>query len=795
MAYRRSRKRRHTWLRRLLGVLVLLLALVGGGGYYWLRSALPQINGTISLAGAQGPIDIIRDENGVPTIKASSDADAAFALGFVHAQERLFQMDLQRRLATGQLSEVIGTATLDTDRQMREFGFRKDAVADLEHMSPEFRAVLQAYAAGVNAFIAQRPGALPMEFYALRYRPAPWEATDTLAFAKLMSLELSGNYRRELLRARLATKLNADQIKQLFPDYPIDGPIALGKLSALYNTLPLDRMLTSLPPSVGPTPASNNWVVDGKHSATGKPLLANDPHLGFSAPGTWFLARIETPDMSVVGGTLPGAPVVVLGHNQRIAWGYTTTNADVEDLFIEKVDPTDPTHYLTPDGSKPFETRTETIAVRGESPVTVILRSTRHGPVISDASKSVGEITHDNEVIALSATFIGDDDTSAEAQWRLSKATDWPSFIAALKLWDAPEQNMVYADVDGNIGFYAPARIPIRRNGDGLIPVPGWTGEYDWTGFVPFEDLPHAFNPASGHIATANNKIVPDSYPYMITKDWELPFRAEEIENGLAATPEQSIEASTQIMRNDVSLTAKRLLPLMLKTPPTSERARQAQQLLGTWDFRMRADRPEPLIFTAWLRELNRRIYADELGDLFPQYWDSNPLFIESVLTKFPGWCDNVNTPEVETCDQQVGSSLEATLDEISHSYGNDMTAWHWGAPHVALFAHSFFSRVPILRDIFDLQIEVDGGNDTVNATVSSLASLTSPYTAIHGAGLRAIYDLDDLDRSVFMIAPGESGHRLSPHYSDLLQRWHNFEWMRLPAVVRGGNTLHITPQ
>jgi penicillin amidase len=758
---------------------LMLIGVIGvGGAWFWLRSTLPQTSGTITLTGLHGTVTITREAYGVPTIKADRPDDAYFALGFVHAQDRLWQMDLQRRLGAGRLAEVFGADALPIDRQMRGFGLYRHAAASLAHVSPEFRAVLDAYTAGVNAYL-DRQRRLPVEFAALGYRPEIWRAEDSMVFGKLLALELSGNYRRELLRARLSAKLTTEQIEQLFPGAPKDGPIALQSLSELYKLLPFDRMLQSLPPLVGPTPASNNWVVDGTHSTTGKPLLANDPHLDFSAPGIWYLARLDAPGLQVAGGTLAGTPLVVLGHNERIAWGYTTTDGDVEDLFIERLDPSDRDRYLTPEGSAAFVTRRETIAVKGRSSETATIRETRHGPVISDVLPKAAGFVPADHVVALAATFFNDDDRSLEAQYRITQARDWPGFIDALTLFTAPEQNMVYADVDGNIGFYAPGHLPIRRAGDGRAPVPGWSGEYDWTGLIPFADLPHLFNPQNGRIATADNQIAPDDDPALSTADWAQPLPAPRIE-----VSKQSIAASTEMMRDPVSPTARQLLPLLLAVAPESERQRRAHDLLAGWDGRMVSDRPEPLVFTAWLRALNKRIYADELGELFPEYRNMNPLFIASVLTKYPKWCDDVTTREVETCDRQVTMALDDALGDLTGRYGPDMAHWRWGEPHEGIFGNPVFKRLAVLRDMFDRSVAADG--DTVNAGAFRMAAPPAPYLDVHGAGLRAIYDLGDLERSVFMIAPGQSGNMLSRHYDDLLPLWHSFEWLRLPRETRG---------
>ena len=767
-----------------LAVLILLV-LGAGGGWAFLASSLPQTSGKLVVAELTAPVSVIRDTADVPTIRAQNTRDLYVALGFVHAQERLFQMDQQRRLVQGRLSEVFGAKALTADRALRTLGLYRHAAASVPLISPEFMDVLSAYAAGVNAFLDSGKQ-LPIEFTLLGYRPDRWQPADSLAMGKLLALQLSGNYRRELLRARLAQRLDAEQIHQLFPQYPKEAPVTLAKLAELTRDQPLDRMLAELPELIGPKQASNNWVIDGAHSVTGKPLLANDPHLDYSAPIIWYLTRLEAPDLTLAGATMAGAPLVILGHNGQIAWGYTTTNADVEDVFVEKLDPADPTRYLTPEGSRPFELINELIPVKGHAPEALVTRITRHGPVISDLGGN-DQVPADR-VMALQATFLTDDDRSVEAQWRATLARNWREWVEALRLFTAPMQNMVYADRNGNIGFYAPGRIPIRKAGDGRAPVPGWTGEYDWDGWVPFDKLPQAFNPTAGHIATANNKIVPDDYPYLITNDWDLPYRIERIEAALSGPGKQSIQSSTEIQADIVSLAAKQLLPLMLRIEPSDARARMALEMLAKWDCQMAAGRPEPLIFIAWLRSLNRRLFEPKLGPMFDQYWSLTPLATQGALTVNQHWCGPAG------CPAPLSASLNDALGELSTRYGDDPKTWRWGDAHYALFAHPVFHTLPIVRALFDRQWPAEGSTDTVNAGAFRFTNPDGAYVDLHGPALRAIYDLADLDRSVFLIALGQSAHLLSPHRDDLVPRWRSFNWLRLPHDAQG-QTLLLTPK
>jgi penicillin amidase len=780
------------WLRWILWILIVMPLMLASGAYLWLRTSLPQTTGTLVLDGPAAEIRITRDTAGVPHIAAASDRDASFALGFVHAQDRLFQMDMMRRLGAGRLSELLGDAAFGTDRTMRTLGLYRAAESQLDGLSPPLREALDAYAAGVNAFLAHR-GALPPEYTLLRSAPEAWRPADSLVWGKYMALLLSGNYRRELVHSRIAAHVTGEQLGQLYPDYPPDAPVTLGALAALYRALPLDRIYAAVPEAVGPTFASNNWVVDGKHTVSGKPLLANDPHLGFSTPDIWYLARIDTPSLHLAGATSPGAPFVVLGHNQRIGWGFTTTESDVEDLFIERPDPADPARYLAPNGSLPFETRQEVIAVRGGAATTVTIRATRHGPVISDLSLPPGAAPA-GDVLALQATFLAGEDRTPQALWDINRAQNWQDFNVALENVVAPQQNVVYADVDGNIGFTAPARVPIRGKGDGWLPVPGWSGEYDWTGFVPFAKLPRALNPPDGHFISANNKIVPDDYPYFLGRDWDLPYRAARITALLDATPLQSPDTTAAIQADTLSLGAQTLLPLMLAIAPPDARAAAALERLRGWNGRMDADQVAPLIFTAWLRDLNRILFAARLGDDFADYWDLRPNVIAAILTEHREWCRDPARPGTVGCAARLTDSLENALDQLTAAYGTEMAQWLWGRAHSATFPHPLFSRIPFLRGVRATAVPADGGSDTVNRGGMFVQSQTQPYLDRHGAGLRMILDFADLDAARFIVVPGQSGNPISAHYADMLEPWRRFSWLGLGTEVVG-DTLLLEPR
>jgi penicillin amidase len=777
-------------IRRVLGGVLLLVCVIAGGGCLYLVSSLPQLDGRIAVHGLTGEVRIARDANGIPLITAATDPDAAFGLGFAHAQDRLFQMELQRRYGAGRLAEIFGSQALATDRQMRVLGLYRAAEAELSTLSPAMRRGLDAYAAGVNAFRATRRGALPPEFLLLGFRPDPWRPADSLVWGKLMDLELAGNYRGELLRARLARTVSPADLAILYPEYPNEAPTTLAELATIYRRLPLDRLYAALPPLVGPIYASNNWVVDGAHTESGKPILANDPHLGFAAPGFWYLARLKTPQGEIAGGTVAGVPLVVIGHNERIAWGFTTTGGDVEDLFIERIDPSDPNRYLTPEGNANFTTRDELIIVRGAAPVAMTVRSTRHGPVLSDV---LAEGTVESGyVLALQTSFLDGEDRTAETLWNINRARDWAGFRDALADFVGPQQNIVYADVDGTIGFIAPARIPIRKNGNGWLPVPGWTGEYDWTGFIPFAELPQGTNPAVGHFVSANNKIVPDRYPYFLSRDWDLPNRAERIEELLAAEPQHSAATSAAMQADTLSIMARRLVPLMTRFEPGDDMAREAIERLRGWDFRMDADNVEPLLFTAWLRAFARQVLFGRIGDAAADVWDLKPLVMESVLTRHSDWCANPQHPQ-DGCDARLAAALDAALAQLRAAYGPQIAQWQWGRAHVAQFPSQVWGRIAVLGDWFRVAVPTAGGYDTLNRGPSTIRDDTHPFDQRFGAGLRIVTDLAAPADARMMTVPGQSGNPLSPHYADLLMRWRQFEWL-VPGRAATTATLVLEP-
>lgn len=796
------------WFRRLARVVLLLglLAVAGAvGGFVWYRQASqPDTAGTLKLPGLRDRVTIVRDANAVPQIRAASKLDAWYALGFVHAQDRLWQMQMNKRVVAGRLAEILGPSALGTDKFLRTLGIRRNAEAILAQSSPATRAALQAYADGVNAYIDSRKEPLPPEFLILRTRPEHWEPADTLGWQTMMAWDLGANWTQETLRMSLSQVLPVARINELLAPYPGERPVRTMDYGGLYRHLaPLATAMASVqqkaPASYVEGMGSNNWVVSGAHTQSGKPMLANDPHLGLQAPALWYFARLQAPGLDVTGATLPGAPIVVLGHNQRIAWGLTNTAPDVQDLYIERLQPGNGDSYQTPDGWAPFVTRTETIHVKGAPDVTLNVRATRHGPVISDVAEPVAAAAAPfgaQYVVSFQWTALRADDRTFQAGLKMNVASDWATFTEALRDFHAPQQNIVYADIDGNIGFIAPGRVPLRRADNdlkGLAPAPGWDARYDWTGFIPFDQLPRSYNPPDGIIATANQRIVGPDYPYFITSEWTVPYRYQRISALLAATPRHTLDSFGAIQKDLVSLAVRDALPLLLAAPVSRdvsrpERERALFGALRKWDGTMDADRTEPLVVTAWLRALSRRLFEDKVGDaLFARMWEQrnvqqpmlNILRDQRGLGGF--WCDKSTTPETETCSDAIGDAWESAIADLDRRYGSKPEHWRWGEAHTARSEHKPFGKAQYLASLFNLRVPTGGDTYTVNVGRHNLRDEKAPFESTHAASVRALYDLSDLDGSRFMDSTGQSGNALSPHYRDWTGKWAAVQYFTIP--------------
>jgi penicillin amidase len=758
------------FLRRALVGVGFAILLTGAliTGLLWLT--LPPRQQQARIQGLTGPVDIGFDADGVPRIHAANEVDAATALGFVHARDRMFQMDMMRRAASGRLSEIAGPVTLPYDRMMRTLGLQQRALADYSALPAETRALLEAYARGVNAWITERGRFSAPEFVVLG-TPDVWQPTDSLLWGGTMGLWLSLNWRTELSRQSLAGHVPQQEIDELWPLQDGGHPEA-----RLLPELPreLADVLPSFPqPFTLPNTASNEWAVDGRHTATGAPLLAGDPHLAFGFPSIWYLARIETPQSVLAGATAPGVPFLVLGHNGHIAWTFTTTGADVQDIFIENRVGSD--EYETPDGPRPFIVREERIKVSGQPDQILKVRETRHGPVISDLTDPGGSI------LAVQMANLAPGNTAAAGLLAVNHAQNIEDAGKAAAMITSPVQNLLVADKQ-QIALYVTGRVPIRRAGDGASPVPG-DGSRDWIGWASGDQLPHYVNPPNGRLVNANERVAPPDFPVFLGRDWFGNWRATRI-RAMLERSDKLTAADFARMQTDVrSDFARQILPTLLSVPLTDDTARRAQALLRDWDGSMTVDAPQPLIFNAWIQYF----YGAVLTKAGIAVNDAGPLpeFVQYVLSPARAhWCGG-------DCAALLQSSLADALGDLTTRFGKDPAAWRWGQAHPAVFAHPMLRSLPILNQFGTLTISSPGDDTTVDRGGPAYKQ----FQSVHGAEYRGVYDLADLDRSLFMMAPGQSGNLLSRHSRGFLTRWRDGDTITLgPNAATTSATIRLTP-
>ena len=805
------------WAGRAAGAIGAVALLAGVAGFVYRERALPIDDGRLRVQGlpvGAGEVAIERDAHGIPTIRAANAPGAWFGLGFAHAQDRLWQMETHRRIGAGRLSEAFGPGALEIDRFLRALGVRRVAQQQWERTQGEAREALLAYTAGVNAYLRDHLRARPPEFLILGIQPEAWDPVDSLAWSIMMAWDLGGNWTSELLRLRLASRLDLTRLQQLMPPYPGDAPLPVADYTALARQLQLasaptgaalDRLARAAPESGVEGVGSNNWVVSGAHSATGKPLLANDPHLKLSTPALWYFARLEAPDLHVAGATLPGLPAVVLGQNRQIAWGYTNTNPDVQDLYLERLHPQDPERYETPGGGwAHFDLREETIAVRGQAPVQLRVRSSRHGPVISDADGSAtaglpglsaplpagasapSAAAGARYVLALRWSALDADPGNVVATLRFNRARSVEEFIAASAGYTAPMQNMVVADAagpQGHIGLVAPGRVPLRRADNDLLgqfPAPGWDARYDWAGWIDAEATPRERDPARGWIATANAKVTPAGYPHYLTSEWAAPWRQQRIEQLLAERPTHDLDSLAAMQRDIRSLGVQPLLAAFRAARSGHAAAAALAPAIAAFDGEMRPDSAAPAVYQAWLRAYTGLILADELGPVWSGAYSERRSFrdaIEGIVARQDAWwCDDKTTPDtVETCAGLANVALDQALADLTQRLGANPVKWRWADLHRARSEHRPFSKVSALARFFEVSVPTGGDANSINAMRVSLdAAASSPrsYSTEHGPSLRALYDVADPSRSRVIHSTGQSGLPFSPHFSDFASDW-----------------------
>ncbi len=805
------------WIGRILLVVIATVLAAGGAISVHLLRGLPQLDGEVQLKGLTGPVQISRDGADVTHISAGTALDAWRAMGFVHAQERGWQLEFNRRVMRGELSEILGAATLDTDKLMRTLGIIGMAKQQLQGLSPATQAALQAYSEGIQT--AWQSGAVrPSPEFKLLGTSAggkngqAWTPEDSVGWALMMALDLGGNWGQEFARLSAAQVLNNEQLWQLLPAYPGEKPASAVDLPALYRGLGVYAVTAAksaaLPAAQSPLAqwsadwvrdmgildgkGSNNWVVPGSRTVSGKPLLANDPHLALSAPAIWYYAHLKAPAgelpggqkhaaLDVIGATLPGLPFVVLGRTSGVAWGFTNTGPDVQDLYLEQLDAAKPGQYRTPEGWADFEARDETIRVKGQSDVTIKVRSTRHGPVISDVqSQYQGLIDASRYAISLRWSALTPDNKTIEAGMQANWAQTVPQLQQAFAEHHAPMQSVVMADTLGAVAYNAVGKVPVRSAQNdirGVAPVPGWLAQYDWTGWLPYAQNPtvtQAQIEQKGWHATANQNILPSGYAHFLGSDWTTPERFNRIETLLAATPQHSRE-SMQAIQNDVlSLGAQSLQAKLAKHTPLQASshllAPAALKLVAQFDGQMRTNSAAALVLNVWADELTRGILVPRLGaERFQSLYGKRHFraAVEGVLDRSDAfWCGAAG------CPAQVASALDRALDRIATSQGRDVNAWRWGAWHPAISSHKPFGKVPYLNALFDVRVESAGDLFTVNVGQYWANDKQAPFANRHAASMRAVYDLAQADQSVFIYQTGQSGHAFDPRSRSMAARW-----------------------
>jgi len=813
MGGRRSAAQRvFLWLVLTIVVLVLLAI---GWAYMVARSALPQLDGSLLVKGLAAPVKITRDAHGVPVIEAASLDDLFFAQGYVTAQDRLWQMDVMRRFGAGELSEILGGDTLKIDREQRILGLRAAAKKSLAMANPHDHSYFDAYARGVNAFMEAHRKSLPVEFRILKYQPKPWLAEDSIVIANQMVKDLNfytlgDALAREKISSKLGPELTADlYVNRSWHDRP---PTVMpedindqqnqgdsndddeedddsGPDNAVTQRSGTSEIWAQHAPEA--VNGSNDWVVSGAHTITGKPLLSNDMHLGHQMPNLWYEAHLKSSNLDVAGVTLPGLPYVIVGHNQRIAWGFTNVGPTVADAFIENFNAQGV--YQTPQGWQQPERREEVIHVKGQPDVTVDVRITRHGPIVTEL------IPGESRQVALRWTLY---DGLHMPFFDVDTAQNWEEFRKAFSQLDAPGQNVVYADVDGNIGYQTTGHVPIRASGDGSVPVSGADDAHGWTGYIPFDKLPNIYNPASGVIATANGRIAPDVYPYSISAEWEAPWRTARIyhvlESGRKFAAADMLALENDIESEDDLFDAERFVYAIDHAGKPSARAKQAADLMRNWDGRMIASSTAATIAVRSGQELTRLLLEPRLGSV-PEdpkkqettlswktyHWEMRTVWLQNVMLHQPKRWLPEKYPNYQ---ELLTAAVEAAVN--SPEAPKDLTSWHWGSVNAIDIEHPVLGKIPLLRLWTAPGVkEQSGSGYTVKAV-----------TRHHGPSERFTANLADLDQSTLNTVTGQGGNFLSPYYMDQWKAWYEGSTFPLPFTpqaveANGAHRLVLEPE
>ncbi|MEK0163425.1 MULTISPECIES: penicillin acylase family protein [unclassified Phaeobacter] len=797
------------WLLRLAAALILLLVMGLGLVYFLAAQSLPDYDKEITLPGLLAPVEIVRDNANVPHIFGSygaSDEDVYFGLGYAHAQDRLWQMTTLRRTAMGRLSEIFGSRTVQVDTLIRRLDIYRLAQQSVAAQTPETMTALRAYSAGVNARLQEinedALGRGAPEMFLFNVPMAPWQPADSIAVMKLMGLKLSGHMQEEILRARTSLALpDPSRLKDILPDAPGNGVAALPEYAALFPQLPRhaststdgSQTLPFMPIAPrGLAGASNAWAAAPSRSAAGGTLLANDPHLELTAPGLWYLARLELGTGGVIGATIPGIPAVISGRSDLLGWGVTSSYMDDQDLFIEQLNPDNPEEYKTADGFKRFTSRPSIINIKDETPVTLTLRWTDNGPVLPRSLFDLASITPPGHVVSLGWTGLSGQDTSMSAALELMRANTVAEAIEIGEGYFAPSQNLTLADRT-TVALKTVGAIPqrdARHQSQGRMPSQGWRPENQWQGRAPYAANPEFVSPIGGILGNTNNKLLDRPFPNHVSYTWGDTQRINRWKKLMQDRQVHTRDSFIEAQLDTVSYTARTLLPLIGadlwftgEAAPEGTRERQRQialTLLSEWNGEMNEHLPEPLIYAAWVRALQKRLITDDLGPLAAEFTQVDPLFLERVFRDVEGasvWCDIRQSAPTESCTELARLALDDALIWIEETYGTALESLRWGDAHQATQNHEVLGDVPLLRVFVNIRQSTSGGDNTLQRGLTS-GKGEHPFSNVHAAGYRGVYDFADPDSSVFITATGQSGHFLSRHYDDMSQLWRRGEYI-----------------
>ena len=809
----------------LVSVLVLIIGALVMTGFVLLKRPFPTVNKTIEIAALSEPVNIYRDEFGVPHIYAENETDLFFAQGYTHAQDRFWQMEFWRHVSHGRISEITGTPGIEADKFIRTMGWNRiavDTLAFYEEQEPEIMAMLEAYSAGVNAYITANPNNVSINYTVLglvndKWEIEPWTPIDTIAWSVVMADDLSGNWDGEIERANQIKALGASTVANLEPFYPYGQRPVIARTPELMEKEPeaqeLYEGLTAVDwqnvstTLIGQKPAlgflgagefvgSNNWVIGGEFTESGLPLLANDPHLGIQIPAIWYEIGLHAPGWDVTGFSFAGVPGVIIGHNAHIAWGVTNVGPDVQDLFIEKINPSNPNQYEFEGEWLEMGIIEEVIKVNGGEDIVLEIRTTHHGPIISEVVADATDVLAikwtAHEPSRLIKSIIG-----------LNQAKNYSDFREAMRYWDVPSQNIVYADTEGNIAYQMPGLIPIRKNGDGLVPVPGWTGEFEWQGFLDYEELPALFNPRQGYIVTANNAVIDESYPHFIDIYWADGNRAQRITDMIEAEIIGDGAISTadiaRMQFDAYSILAADYIPLLAGLSSSDPDVQAALERLRGWDYQLRRDSVPAALFEIFRMQLAFAVLTDDVGEEYVGDFGGHVLFHQLAHDPDAIWWDDATTDQSESQADILLRAVENTVAWFNENLGGEMNEWNWGTIHTATFVSNplGLSGIGLLEGTVNLGPHpVDGGPSIVTA---NSWSWRKPAAVTGHVSMRMIVDMADFDASLTVLPTGQSGHPSNPHYTDMFPLWQNGEhhpmlWSREAVETAVADHLILTP-